>query len=60
LLLEERLARPTWHVVVTIAALALALFGVVVIPSAREEDAEPAVRLAPAQAVHPPWVMSHA
>jgi hypothetical protein len=46
LLLEERLARPTWHVVVTIAALAL--FGVVVISSAREEDLEPAVRLAPA------------
>jgi drug/metabolite transporter (DMT)-like permease len=48
LLLEERLARPTWHVVVAIGALALALFGVVVITSAREQTSEPAVRLASA------------
>jgi drug/metabolite transporter (DMT)-like permease len=47
-LLEERLARPTWHVVVAIGALALALFGVVVITSAREDTSEPAVRLASA------------
>jgi drug/metabolite transporter (DMT)-like permease len=47
-LLEERLARPTWHVVVAIIALAVALLGVVVITSARERTSEPAVRVAPA------------
>jgi hypothetical protein len=48
-LLEERLARPTWHVVVAIAALAVALFGVVVITSSREEEAtEPSLQVAPA------------
>jgi drug/metabolite transporter (DMT)-like permease len=47
-LLEERLARPTWHVVVAVAALAVALFGVIVITSAREGAAAPAVEVAPA------------
>jgi drug/metabolite transporter (DMT)-like permease len=47
-LLEERLSRPTWHVVVAICALAVALFGVVVITSSRERAAEPTVRVAPA------------
>jgi drug/metabolite transporter (DMT)-like permease len=47
-LLEERLARPTWHVVVAIAALAVALFGVFVITSSRETASEPSVRVAPA------------
>jgi drug/metabolite transporter (DMT)-like permease len=43
-LLEERLARPAWHVVVAIAALAVALLGVVVITSSREKSVEPAMR----------------
>jgi drug/metabolite transporter (DMT)-like permease len=47
-LLEERLARPTWHVVVAIAALAVALLGVVVITSARQASTEPTMRVAPA------------
>jgi hypothetical protein len=45
-LLEERLARPTWHVVVAIGALAAALFGVIVITSAREGAAQPSLRVA--------------
>jgi hypothetical protein len=45
-LLEERLARPTWHVVVAIGALAVALFGVIVITSAREGAAQPSLRVA--------------
>jgi drug/metabolite transporter (DMT)-like permease len=49
LLLEERLARPSWHVVVAIAALAVALVGVFVITSSREEEAtEPSLQVAPA------------
>jgi drug/metabolite transporter (DMT)-like permease len=47
-LLEERLARPTWHVVVAICALAVALFGVIVITSARGGATEPALDVAPA------------
>jgi drug/metabolite transporter (DMT)-like permease len=47
-LLEERLARPTWHVVVAVIALAVALLGVVVITSSREQASEPAVRVASA------------
>jgi drug/metabolite transporter (DMT)-like permease len=47
-LLEERLARPTWHVVVASAALAVALFGVFVITSSREAASEPSLRVAPA------------
>jgi len=37
-LLEERLARPEWHVVVAIAALAVAMVGAVVIASAPHAD----------------------
>jgi drug/metabolite transporter (DMT)-like permease len=48
LLLEERLARPSWHVVVAIAALAVALVGVFVITSSREEATEPSLQVAPA------------
>ena len=48
ILLEERLARPTWHVVVAIAALAVALFGVIIITMAREKNVEPSVALTPA------------
>jgi hypothetical protein len=43
--LEERLARPAWHVLVAICALAVALFGVIVITSAREAAEEPTVRV---------------
>ena len=45
-LLEERLARPTWHIVVATCALAVALFGVIVITSAREGAAERSLRVA--------------
>jgi uncharacterized membrane protein len=40
-LLEERLSRPAWHVVVACFGLALALIGAVVISLAREAGAEP-------------------
>ena len=36
LLLDERLSRPVWHVVVAVIGLALALVGAVVISLARE------------------------
>lgn len=45
LLFEERLSRPTWHVVVAIVGLGLALFGAAIISMAtearRQEDGEP-------------------
>ena len=40
-LLEERLSRPAWHVVVACVGLGLALIGAVVISLAREAGAEP-------------------
>jgi drug/metabolite transporter (DMT)-like permease len=40
-LLEERLSRPAWHVVVACIGLALALIGAVVISLAREAGREP-------------------
>jgi drug/metabolite transporter (DMT)-like permease len=40
-LLEERLSRPAWHVVVACIGLGLALIGAVVISLAREAGAEP-------------------
>ena len=36
LLLDERLSRPTWHVVIAVTGLGLALAGAVVISLARE------------------------
>jgi drug/metabolite transporter (DMT)-like permease len=39
ILLEERLSEPLWQIVVAIGALAFALFGAVVIASAREGEA---------------------
>jgi drug/metabolite transporter (DMT)-like permease len=49
-LLDERLADPTWHKVVAYCALGAALFGAVVISVSTEEDKEPeaAPVLAPA------------
>ena len=41
ILLEERLSRPAWHIVVATAGLALALVGAVVISLAREAGSEP-------------------
>jgi len=41
LVLQERLAKnPPWHAVVAVGALCLALFGAVVITSARETEQE--------------------
>jgi drug/metabolite transporter (DMT)-like permease len=40
-LLDERLSRPAWHIVVATAGLALALAGAVVISLARESGSEP-------------------
>jgi drug/metabolite transporter (DMT)-like permease len=48
LLLQERLSQPNWHIVLAIGALALALFGAVVISSAHETDAAEAAEGAPA------------
>jgi len=42
-LLDERLSRPTWHVVVAVVGLALALGGAVVISIARESERDPGV-----------------
>ncbi len=47
-LLEERLDRPVWHVVVACIGLGLALVGAVVISLAREKTHEPALPAAPA------------
>ncbi|HEU0335759.1 MAG TPA: DMT family transporter [Gaiellaceae bacterium] len=41
ILLDERLSRPAWHIVVATAGLALALVGAVVISLARESGGEP-------------------
>jgi uncharacterized membrane protein len=43
-LLEERLSRPTWHVVVALIGLGLALVGAVVISLAREAGKEAGIR----------------
>jgi drug/metabolite transporter (DMT)-like permease len=42
LLLDERFSRPTWHIVLAIVGLGLALIGAVVISLAREAAKEPA------------------
>ncbi|HET6643824.1 MAG TPA: DMT family transporter [Gaiellaceae bacterium] len=42
LLLDERVSRPTWHIVLAIVGLGLALIGAVVISLAREAAKEPA------------------
>jgi drug/metabolite transporter (DMT)-like permease len=42
LLLEERFSRPTWHIVLALVGLGLALIGAVVISLAREAAKEPA------------------
>ena len=41
LLLDETLSRPTWHIVVAMVGLGLALFGAVVISLAHEAAKEP-------------------
>jgi drug/metabolite transporter (DMT)-like permease len=42
LLLDERFSRPTWHIVLALVGLGLALIGAVVISLAREAATEPA------------------
>jgi hypothetical protein len=41
LLLDERLSRPAWHVVVACAGLGVALVGAVLIALSRQPDEEP-------------------
>jgi drug/metabolite transporter (DMT)-like permease len=41
LVLEERLSEPRWQIVLAISALALALFGAVIIASERKESVQP-------------------
>lgn len=51
ILFDERLSRPTWHVVVAVSGLALAMIGAAVISIARKgggEKAEPTVDAVPA------------
>lgn len=50
LLLDERLSRPTWHVVVACIGLGLALVGAVAISIAREVRSEESVPVAPVTA----------
>jgi uncharacterized membrane protein len=57
LVLEERLDQPpSWHAVVAVGALGLALFGAIVVASASEEEpkAEPATERQPMPAGAPP------
>ena len=54
LVLQERLDRnPPWHAVVAGASLGLALFGAVVISSAREKDRGETARRRPAPELSP-------
>jgi drug/metabolite transporter (DMT)-like permease len=50
LLLDERLARPTWHVLVAFVGLVVALVGAVVIALARDATGEPASAREPSPA----------
>jgi EamA domain-containing membrane protein RarD len=50
LLLDERLSRPAWHVLLACVGLGLALAGAVVISIAREARSEEIVPVAPATA----------
>jgi drug/metabolite transporter (DMT)-like permease len=53
LLFEERLTRPTWHVLVALAALLAALGGAVLITLANRETPMPGVDTMPAEASRP-------